>query len=101
VALRYSAGQKLFLQADTLKNNGATAIAAPIYVAIDNLSANATLANANGTLACNTPASPYVVALSTGSLAPGASIAVQLQFSDPSLAAFTYSTRVLAGAGQP
>jgi parallel beta-helix repeat protein len=98
---RYSAGQKLFLQSDTLTNTGTTALAAPIYVAIDNLSSNATLANAAGTLACDLPASPYVLALSTGTLAPGASLPVQLQFNDPSLAAFTYTTRVLAGAGRP
>jgi CSLREA domain-containing protein len=99
--MRYSPAQQKFLQVDTLTNTGATAIAAPIYVTIDNLSANATLANANGTVGCNVPASPYVKVLSSGSLAQGASLSVQLQFSDPSLTAFTYSTRVLAGAGQP
>jgi len=96
---RYNAAQHLFLQADTVTNTGKVAIQAPIYLAIDNLSSNATLANGSGTTSCNLPASPYITVLASGSLAAGASLPVQLQFSDPSLAAFSYTTRVLAGTG--
>jgi hypothetical protein len=98
---RYSSATKKFLQTDTVTNNSGSAIAGPVYLAIDNLSSNATVSGATGTSSCNSPASPYVTVIPSGSLAPGASVQVQLQFNDPSLAGFTYSTRVLAGAGQP
>jgi hypothetical protein len=97
---RYSSAQKLFLQSDTLKNTSGAAITGPIYLVLDNLSSNATLANANGTTGCNLPASPYITVMNSGSLAAGASVQVSLEFNDPSMAGITYNTRVLAGQGQ-
>ncbi len=97
----YNAGLHAFVQIDTLTNTSGSAIAAPIYLVIDNLSSVAHLANASGTTSCNTPASPYITVMSSGSLAPGASVKTpSMQFSDPTLAGFTYTTRVLAGQGQ-
>ena len=46
-----------------------------------------------------TPAgSPYINVMD-GSLVPGESVSVALQFADPKMTAITYNTRVLAGAG--
>jgi hypothetical protein len=99
--MRYNTATHRITQADTITNTSNSAISAPLYLAIDNLSSNASVASPSGSTSCNLPASPYVTVLSSGSLAAGASVQVQLQFNDPSLAGYTYTTRVLAGAGQP
>jgi len=92
----YSIVTKRYAQTVTLTNNGASAIAGPISLALDDLSSDATLFNAVGTTACAVPAgSPYVQI--AGPLAPGASANVVLQFADPTKSGITYSTRVLAG----
>lgn len=72
----------------TLKNVSADAVAGPIYLVLEELSANTTLANATGTTGGN----PYVV-VSAGNLAPGASVAVSLQFTVPAAGGITYSPR--------
>jgi len=88
---------KRFVQTITLKNNSASPIAGPISLAIDGLTANATLFNSAGTTTCAVPlGSPYVS--TTGPPAPGSSTSVVLQFTDPTRTGFNYSTRVLAGA---
>jgi hypothetical protein len=98
----YNAGTQLFVQTLTLTNSGTSAITAPIYVVLDSLSSNASLANGSGTTSCNPPTSPYIIALASGgSLAAGQSVTVQLQFANPSKAGITYTTRVLAGTGTP
>jgi hypothetical protein len=98
----YNAGTQLFVQTLTLTNSGASAITAPIYVVLDTLSSNASLANGSGTTSCHPPTSPYITAVaSDGSLAAGQSATVQLQFANPSKAGITYNTRVLAGSGTP
>jgi hypothetical protein len=86
-----------FAQVVTLTNNGATPQPGPLSLAIDNLSANATLANATGSTSCVGPAGrPYVNSFVT--LAPGASVSLLLIFSDPTLTAISYlATQVLAG----
>jgi len=67
---------------------------------LDNLSANATLYQPSGTTSCSIPTgSPYVSA--AGSLAPGATVTLSLQFTNPTKAAITYAPRVLAGSGRP
>jgi len=86
-------------QTVTLTNNSTTTITGPFSLVLDNLSANATLFNATGTTsALFSPAgSPYINGNAT--LAPGQKISIALQFSDPTKAAITYTTRVLAGPG--
>jgi hypothetical protein len=82
----------------TLTNTSALTIAGPFSLVLDSLSANASLFNLSGTTYTFPPAgSPYVSA--TATLAPGQKVAVVLQFTDPTRAAITYSTRVLAGPG--
>ena len=96
----YNPVTKAYAQKLTLKNTSNAAIAAPISLVLDSLSSNATLSNSSGATACATPiGSPYA-AISTP-LNPGASTSVLLRFSDPTKAAITYSTRVLAGSGKP
>ena len=92
-----------FVQAVTLTNTTASAIAGPISLVLDNLSSNATLFNASGQTACAAPlGSPFVVPVASGSdLAAGASVTVYLQFTDPTKAGITYTTRALAGSGSP
>jgi hypothetical protein len=94
----YNFTTQRFVQTVTLKNTSTATIAAPISLVLDSLSSNATLYSPSGTTACATPAgSPFINWLS--SLAPGASASIVLQFADPSKAAITYATRVLAGTG--
>lgn len=94
----YNFTRQSFFQTVTLTNNSSTAIAGPISLALDSLSGNASLSNASGIASCNLPASSFINS-SVASLAPGASTSIVLQFADPSRAAITYNTRVLAGPG--
>ena len=89
---------KRYVQTVTLRNNSATPIAGPVSLVLDGLSTNATLFNPTGTTLLMLPAgSPYV---DTGvTLAPGQSVAIVLQFTNPSNDVITYEARVLAGAG--
>ena len=86
----------------TLTNTGATPLAGPFYVILDNLSPNATLINASG-VTNNPPAgSAYLgVPSAADGLAPGASASVVLLFSDPSLQGISYVPRVLHGTVNP
>jgi hypothetical protein len=89
-----------FVQTVTLKNTGGNAITGPVSLVLDSLSANATLANQAGVTSFMTPAnSPYINVTAGGSLVPGASASVALQFADAKMTAITYNTRVLAGGG--
>jgi hypothetical protein len=92
----YSVVTKRYAQTITLTNNGTSSIAGPISLVLDNLASNASLFNSAGTTACAAPlGSPYVTI--PGPLAPGASATAVLQFTDPTKAGITYTTRVLAG----
>ena len=95
--MRFVFASQEFLQTVTIKNNSAGPIAAPIFLVLTNLSSNATLANNTGLTGCTSSGNPYVNALASGTLGSGQSIAVQLQFKDPSMAGITYSTSVVAG----
>ncbi len=87
------------LQNVTLTNGSAAFITGPISLVLDNLSSNASLANATGTTDALAPpaGSPYIN--SSTNLAPGQAITVTLQFTDPSRSTISYTTRVLAGPG--
>jgi uncharacterized repeat protein (TIGR02543 family) len=91
-----------FHQQITLRNASGNPIQAPIYLVLDNLSANASLANASGTTSNTIPAgSPYIQMMASGSLAAGNTVSVLLQFDNPTRTGIIYSTRVLAGPGTP
>jgi hypothetical protein len=86
----------------TLTNTGATPLAGPFYVILDNLSPNATLVNATS-VTNNPPAgSVYIVVPdASGGLAPGASASVVLLFSNPTNQGISYMPRVLHGTVNP
>jgi len=89
------------VQTVTVTNLLSTAIATPVYLALDNLSANTHLLNSAGTTANNAPTgSPYVV-VAAGGLAGGASATVTLQFAIPSTGGISDSLRVVSTNGQP
>ena len=74
-------------------NNSVAAITPAISLVLDNLT-NATLVNATGTTAFESPSvSPYIT---TGALSAGQTVSFTLQFSDPTNGAISYTTRVLA-----
>ena len=89
-----------YAQTVTLTNNSASTLVGTFSLVLDNLSANATLFNENGTTDASYPpaGSPYINA-PAANLAPGQNTSVMLQFTDPTKAAITYNTRVLAGPG--
>jgi hypothetical protein len=77
-----SAGEgQTYSQPVTVKNTATHAIGGPFEIAVDNLGAGATLANATGTTSCAAPAGSPVVKASGAPLwlAPGASFSTTLQ----------------------
>jgi hypothetical protein len=81
-----------------IANDGTSPIAEPLWLALDNLSASATLSNADGATAVLAPlGSPYVSVPvgGDGILHPHEVKTVHLEFSNPSGDPITYATRVL------
>jgi hypothetical protein len=81
-----------------ITNTSTTPVPAPLFLTLDNLSANATLVNAAGTTAVLAPlGSPYVsVRLGEDDvLRPNETKTVKLVFLDPSGGAIDFDTRVL------
>jgi len=88
-----------YVQTVAVRNTGTSIITGPVSLALDKLSANATLFNKSGDTACATPVSPYIT-VNIGTdlvLSPGESVQVTLEFTNPANQGITYSTRVLAG----
>ena len=87
-----------YSQAVHVRNDGTSPIPEPLWVALDNLSANAMLFDANGTTAVLAPlGSPYVSVPvgGDGILRPHETKTLQLEFLNPSGNPITYDTRVL------
>jgi hypothetical protein len=100
--LRYVAGSlDQMVQTLTVTNSTGGAVSGPIDIVISNLSPAITLTNLSGTSGCASSGSPFMTALPSGSLAPGASVSVELIFRDPLLSGFTYATTVTTGFGAP
>jgi hypothetical protein len=81
-----------------ITNDGTSPIAEPLWLALDNLSSNATLSNAEGTTAVLGPlGSPYVSVRvgGDGILRPHEVKTVRLEFLNASGDPITYATRVL------
>ena len=89
------------LQTIAVKNVGGDPVPGPVYVALDNLSANTSLLNGTGLAANQPPAgSPYIL-VSSADLAPGAAASVTLQFANPATGTVTYAARTLTGTANP
>ena len=88
-------------QTVTLRNGGQSSIFGPLALVVDNLSANAAMINSGGTTTCAAPLGrPYVLAgLGPNNLlAPGATVAIALEFTNATpTAPITYTPRVIAG----
>jgi hypothetical protein len=98
-AFAYNPITHRFAQTVTLTNHSGANIIGPISLVLDDLSPAATVYTPSGsTDVFAAPAgSPYVNTLND--LAAGKSATITLQVTVPSLAAISYKTRVLAGAG--
>ena len=96
----FNPGTQRFAQTVTLTNNSTSTINGPISLVIESLSGNATLFNLTGATDSFFPpvGLPYINT-TVASLASGQSASITLQFTNPSKAAITYTTRVLAGSG--
>jgi WD40 repeat protein len=88
-----------YQQTVTLKNNSTTSITGPVSLVLDSLSSNATLYNKTGVTSATTPTGRPYINVTSGTIAPGASVSVTLELANPTNKAITYSTRVLAGPG--
>jgi hypothetical protein len=94
----YNIATGRFAQIVTLTNNSGSTITGPISLVLDNLSSNAAAYGASGTTSSLAPpVSPYFNY--GGNLAPHQSVSITLQFTNPSKASISYTTRVLAGPG--
>ena len=90
-----------FSQQVTLTNNNPGALSGPFYLVVDALSPSASVLSPAGTTTVYAPlTSPYVI-IPGGSLAPGASVTVALQFVNPTNAPITYVPRVLNSIVMP
>lgn len=89
-----------YAQTITLTNTSLNTIAAPVSLVLDSLSSNATLFNATAnTDALDPPAGSPYANVTSSTLPAGGSVSFALQFTNPTHAAITYTTRVLAGPG--
>ena len=97
----YNRRTRHFTQSVTITNTSTSAIVGPISLVLDDLSTGVTLVNATGTTRrTGTSTSPYIDILpAAGSLAPGQSVTILLEFDDPRLLSIFYTPRLLAGAG--
>lgn len=96
---RFNRASGRFVQSVTLTNTGKSPITGPISLVLDSLSANAALYNQTGVTRATIPAGRSYLVVQSGDLAAGASASTLLEFTDPTLAAITYTTRVLVGPG--
>jgi hypothetical protein len=91
--LSYSRSSKQYSGALTITNTSSAALPAPLQLVRSNLPGGDTLANATGTGA----AGPYITAVSSGSLAAGASVQVTVRIDAPQSAAPTFTPLVYSG----
>jgi selenium-binding protein 1 len=96
---RFNHASGRFVQSVTLTNTGQTPILGPITLVLDSLSPNAALYNRTGLTRAVIPAGRSYLDVQSAGLAAGASASALLEFTDPTLAAITYTPSVLAGPG--
>ena len=95
---------KAYSQSVRVTNSGDASAPAPLWLVLDNLSANATLLNADGTTAVLAPlGSPYI-GINVGgdsTFGPHETRTVTLEFADPSGNPINYDTRLLSVTPTP
>jgi hypothetical protein len=77
----------------SIKNTSTTSIVGPIEIVLTNLTSGITVTNASGTFNGN----PYRTA-TLSPLAPGASVSVRINYSNPSNVRFSYGITAYSGA---
>ena len=92
--LAYNRINKTYVGAVTLKNTGVSSVQGPFQLLFNGLTPNVTLVNATGT----NSGTPYITISAPASLAPGASIVVNVQFTDPSNATIHFTPQVQEGS---
>lgn len=85
-----------YAQTVTLKNDSAAAVAGPVTLLLFGLSANATLWGGGRTVAVVPAGTPYVSTAHSG-IAAGASVILQIEFTNPTNQGITYESRVRTG----
>lgn len=99
---RYNRMTGKYEQQLTLTNTSGASLNGPVYLALDSLSGNATLANRAGMTLCATPAGNPYLSVNVGQeniLSANENAIVKLEFSNSTNQVITYSTRVLNGSG--
>jgi uncharacterized protein len=91
--LAYSRISQQYSGTVTISNTSGAPLNGPLQLALANLSAGAALANANG-VGTN---GPYVTALSSGALAPGASVTATIRIAAPQTSSPTFTPLVFSG----
>jgi predicted extracellular nuclease len=91
--LSYSRSTKQFSGTLTITNTSGSALAAPLQLVLSGLPAGDTLANATGIGA----AGPYITAIPSGSLAPGASVQVTIRIGAPQSPSPIFTPLVFSG----
>ena len=89
--LVYNAGSKIFTGQITLSNTGSVALTAPLKIVLEGLPVGITVVNAAGSYYSQ----PYLKL--TGSLAPGSSQSVLVQFKSTTNSAITYTPAAYTG----
>jgi hypothetical protein len=91
--LAYSRISKQYSGTVTITNTSGATLAGPLPLVLANLSAGATLANANGV----GPSGPYITALASGSLAPGNSVTATVRITAPQTSSPTFTPLLFSG----
>jgi hypothetical protein len=89
------------VQTVTVRNTSGSTVTGPIYLVLDSLSANTTLANAGGTTGLAVPSGSPYRQVTAGTLAPQASVTVTLEFTVPTSGGITYDARTVSGGNAP
>lgn len=92
--LAYSRVSQTFKGTVTIRNVGSGAIAGPFQIVFDSLTAGVTLTNATSTFG----GWPYVTIPAVGSLAPGQSATVNVEFKNPSNGTINFSPIPYSGS---
>ncbi len=98
---RYNRASQRFIQVLTLTNKSNIAFSAPVSLALDGLSANASLAGESGMTSCSLPSGSPYLNFDVGSdniFSSGESVQVTMEFTNPTRQAINYSTRILSGS---